>query len=118
MQTLLIVLIGVHVVAGTFWAGTTFVLAHNRGAGAQALFRPQMGSAALAVLAGLGLWGIAHRGPFGPMERTLAVGIVCAIAAAGIQGATRKKDPVRPQRIAAGLLFITVVCMAVARYVG
>jgi len=52
------------------------------------------------------------------MEHTLALGALCAIAAAGAQGATRKKNPLKGQRIAAGLLLITVICMAIARYVG
>jgi hypothetical protein len=117
MQILLIVLIGLHILAGVFWAGSTFAIARS-GAGAEALFRPQMGAATLAVLAGIGLWGLLHRGGMGPMEHTLAIGALCAIAAAGVQGATRTKNPVKGQRIAAGLLGITVICMAIARYVG
>jgi hypothetical protein len=46
----------------------------------------------------------------------LALGAVCAIAAAGFQGAMRRKNPLKGQRIAAGLLAITVICMAIARY--
>jgi hypothetical protein len=117
MQMLLIVLIALHVLAGVFWAGTTFVLARAGGAGAQSLFGPQMGAATISVIAGLVLWGLLHRGAFGPMEKVLAAGIVCAIAAAGVQGASRKA-PARSQRIAAALLAITVVCMAIARYAG
>ncbi|MFL6605108.1 MAG: hypothetical protein ACJ8R9_27770 [Steroidobacteraceae bacterium] len=118
MQTLLIVLIGLHILAGVFWAGSTFAVARSGGAGAQALFRPQMGAATITVLAGIGLWGILHRGGMGPMEHTLALGAVCAIAAAGVQGATHKKNPLKGQRIAAGLLAIAVLCMAIARFVG
>ena len=77
-----------------------------------------MGAATVTVLAGGGLWGMLHRGPAGPMEHTLALGALCAIAAAGVQGATRKKNPIKGQRIAAGLLAITVISMAIARYVG
>jgi hypothetical protein len=51
------------------------------------------------------------------MEHTLALGAVCAVIAAGVQGATHKKNPVKGQRIAAGLLAITVICMAIARFV-
>jgi hypothetical protein len=118
MQILLIVLIGLHILAGVFWAGSTFAIVRSGGAGAQALFGPQMGAATITVLAGIGLWGVLHRGGMGPMEHTLALGAVCAIAAAGVQGATHKKNPVKGQRIAAGLLAITVICMAIARYVG
>jgi hypothetical protein len=118
MQTLLIVLIGLHILAGVFWAGSTFAIVRSGGAGAQVLFGPQMGAAAITVLAGIGLWGILHRGPPGPMEHTLALGALCAIVAAGIQGAMRRKNPLKGQRIAAGLLAITVLCMAIARFVG
>ena len=52
----------------------------------------------------------------GPMEDTLAVGVVCALAAAGVQGMLRKSSPLLSQRLAALLLAITVVCMVTARY--
>jgi hypothetical protein len=118
MQILLIVLIGLHILAGVFWAGSTFAIVRSGGAGAQALFRPQMGAALVTVLAGMGLWGTLHRGAMGPMERMLALGALCAIVAAGVQGATRKKNPLKGQRIAAGLLAVAVICMAIARFVG
>jgi hypothetical protein len=118
MQLVLIVLMGLHILAGVFWAGSTFAVVRSGGAGVEALFGPQMGAATITVLAGVGLWGILHRAAQGPMEHTLALGALCAIAAAGVQGATRKKNPMKGQRIAAGLLAITVLSMAVARYVG
>jgi len=118
MQLVLIVLIGLHILGGVFWAGSTFAIVRSGGAGAPALFGPQMGAATITVLAGVGLWAVLHRGPEGPMEHTLALGALCAIAAAGVQGATRKKNPMKGQRIAAGLLLITVISMAIARYVG
>jgi|SRR5579872_144642 len=114
---LIILLIAIHVLAGVFWAGTTLAIARSGGAGAQKLFRPQMGAATLAVLAGFALWGILHRGPMGPMEETLAIGAVCAIAAAGVQGAFKRGNGVGAQRVAAALLTVTVICMAIARYV-
>jgi hypothetical protein len=116
MQSLMIILIALHVLAGVFWAGATFAIVRSGGAGADKLYGPQMGAATVALLAGIGLWGIAHRGPMGPMERTLAIGAVCAIAAAGFQGAFRRKNPLMGQRIAAGLLAIAVICMAIAKY--
>jgi hypothetical protein len=118
MQLVLIVLIGLHILAGVFWAGSTFAIVRSGGTGASTLFGPQMGAATLTILAGVGLWGILHRGPAGPMEHTLALGAICAVAAAGVQGATHKKNPLKGQRIAAALLAITVICMAIARYVG
>jgi len=117
MQILLIVLIALHILTGVFWAGSTFAIVRSGGAGAEALFRPQMGAATLAILAGIALMGMLHRGPPGSMETSLIVGAVCAVAAAGFQGAFRRKNPLRGQRIAAGLLVITVITMAIARYV-
>jgi hypothetical protein len=117
MQIVIIVLIGLHILAGVFWAGSTFAIVRS-GAGADTLFGPQMGAATITVLAGIGLWGILHRGTMGPTEHTLSLGALCAIAAAGVQGATRRKNPLKGQRIAAGLLAIAVICMAIARYVG
>lgn len=118
MQLILMILIGLHILAGVFWAGSTFASVRAGGTGASTLFGPQMRAATLTILAGIGLWGIAHRGPQGPMEHTLALGALCSIVAAGVQGATRRKSPVMGQRIAAALLVIAVICMAIARYVG
>jgi hypothetical protein len=118
MQLVLIVLTGLHLLGGVFWAGSTFAIVRSGGAGVDALFGPQMGAATITVLAGVGLWGILHGGAHGPMEHTLALGALCAIAAAGFQGATRRKNPMKGQRIAAGLLAISVLSMAIARYVG
>ena len=117
MQLVIIILIGLHILAGVFWAGSTFTIVRSGGTGASTMFGPQMGAATLTILAGVGLWGILHRGPHGPMEHTLALGALCAVIAAGVQGATHKKNPVKGQRIAAGLLAIAVICMAIARYV-
>jgi hypothetical protein len=114
----IIVLFAVHALAGVFWAGSTFAMARAGGEAANRLFRPQMGAATLALLAGIGLWGILHRGPMGPMETTLAVGAICAIAAAAIQGMLRRSSPALSQRIASLLLAVTVVCMVTARYSG
>jgi hypothetical protein len=118
MQIALSVLMGLHILAGVFWAGSTFAIVRSGGAGIQQLFAPQMGAATVTVLAGIGLWGILHRGVMGPMEHTLALGALCAVVAAGVQGATRRKNPLKGQRVAAGLLAITVICMAVARFAG
>jgi hypothetical protein len=114
MQMLIIVLLAIHALAGVFWAGTTFVAARTGGEGSARFFRPQMGAAALTVLAGVALVPILR--PMGPMEKTLAVGALCAIIAAGVQGALRKSSPALSQRLAAGFLAIAVVCMVIARY--
>jgi hypothetical protein len=111
------ILIAIHLLAGVFWAGSTFTLALSGGRGADALFRPQMIAAVLAIVAGVILWAVVIRGSVGPMETSLSVGAACAVIAAGFQGAWRKQ-PALSQRIAAGLLAVTVVSMAIARYLG
>ncbi len=116
MQIVLSVLMALHILAGVFWAGSTFAVVRSGGAGVQQLFGPQMGAATVSVLAGIGLWGILH--PAGPMEQVLGAGALCAVAAAGVQGATRRTNPLKGQRVAAGLLAIAVICMAVARFLG
>ncbi len=133
MQATLIVTIALHVLAGVFWAGSTFVLARIGTSQAKQLFRPQMGATTVAVVTGGALWFLLHRGPAGMQEHILGVGAVCALLAAGIQGlgarALRQPaaagasgsfapDNLMPasQRIAAVLLAITAICMAAARY--
>ena len=134
MQLLLIVLLIFHAVPGVFWAGTTFVLARNGGQGAEQLAFPQIGAATVTILAGLALWGFLHGGNFGTFEMVLSVGVLCAIAAAGVQSA-RGIPAVRrlgaasggeaaalraqiagAQRIASPLLVITIIAMVTARY--
>src|ERR1700759_5210761 len=100
MQLVIIVLIGLHILGGVFWAGSTFGIVRSGGAGIDKLFGPQMGAATITVLAGGGLWGMLHGGAHGPMEHTLALGALCAVVAAGFQGATRRKNPLKGQRIA------------------
>jgi hypothetical protein len=134
MQDLLIVTLVLHVLTGVFWAGTTFTLALTVGTHADRLFRSQMGAAVVVLLTGGLLWHLVHDGTFGTAEQLLAVGAICAIAAAGVQGMStgpvlRKRATgggaelpslrarmVTGQRVAAGLLAVTVICMAAARY--
>jgi hypothetical protein len=135
IQTILMLTLGLHVLAGVFWAGSTFTLARTEGANAERLFGPQMGAAIFALLTGAVLWHLLHGSVFGSSELVLVIGILAAFVAAGVQGATvgsaRRKlagaaatEEARlrarmaaGQRIAAGLLVVTVVCMAVARAV-
>jgi hypothetical protein len=99
MQLVLIVLIGLHILGGVFWAGSTFAIVRSGGSGVETLFGPQVGAAAITVIAGIGLWGILHRGPLGPMEHTLTLGALCATAAAGFQGALKVTSEKWPQAI-------------------
>jgi hypothetical protein len=133
MQTVFILTLALHVVAGVFWAGSTFALARLAGAHAEQFFAPQMGAATVVVVTGVVLWHFLHSAAFGTPEHVLALGALTALLAAGVQGAligaARRglADPGREassrirmalgQRLAAGLLLITVVCMAVARVV-
>src|SRR5580700_9307859 len=87
MQIALIIALSLHILSAVFWAGTSFSLARTGGAGAAALFRPQMGAALIAVLSGTYLWSRLHEAGFGTTEMVLAVGASCAMAAAGVQGA-------------------------------
>ncbi len=113
MHILVMILLSVHALAGVFWVGSTLALTHSYFEMTPKLFRAQMGAAALAVAAGLALWGIVIRGAQDPMSHTLAIGAVLALIAAGVQGAMRR-TPVRAQRIAGVLLAATVVCMVIA----
>ncbi|MES2450195.1 MAG: hypothetical protein V4610_06480 [Pseudomonadota bacterium] len=131
MPWFLIIVLSFHVLSSIFWAGTTFVLARNAGVGATRLFRPQMGAAIVATVAGAILWHLTHGGGWGDSEKVLALGIAAALLALAVQAigagralrAASSSDTAAPAslasvyRISAGLLMVTVVCMAVARYV-
>jgi hypothetical protein len=133
MQTTLLVTMVLHILSGVFWAGSTFALARTGAVTADQLFRPQMGAAVVAVISGAVLWRLLHPPGFGTTEQVLAVGGLGAVLAAGVQGAlcgpalrqlgraggkdTRLQAQVAlGHRIAAGLLALTVICMAAARY--
>jgi uncharacterized membrane protein len=133
MQLTLTTVTALHVLPAVFWAGTTFVLARAGGDGAERLGHPQIGAALVTMIAGGVLWGLLHRGGFGAMERLLAVGAACAVAAAGLQALSlpavrrlrtageadalaQRRRIATTQRIAAGLLAVAIVCMAASRY--
>ncbi|RUU06621.1 hypothetical protein EOD23_13055 [Mesorhizobium sp. USDA-HM6] len=133
MQYVYIVVAGLHVMAGVFWAGTTIATGRDPDIRAERFFRPQMGAAVVVFLTGILLWYFFHQGAFGSMEKVLALGIATALIAAGVQGAVvgsvsrqlagadaTKETQLRAkmnkgERIAGGLLVITVLCMATAR---
>lgn len=112
----LILLLSLHVLSAVFWTGTTFVLARTAGSNIDALRRPQLGAAVVAVLTGAGLGAWLHRGAFGRTEQVLMVAVVASLIALIVQVADRA-NPARSQRIAAGLLMIAVVGMVSARYI-
>ena len=133
MQITLLVTLVLHIMSGVFWAGSTFALARTGATSADQLFRPQMGAAVVAVITGGVLWYLLHSSGFGSMEQIIAFGALAAVLAAGAQGALcgpalrrlaraggmdarSQTQMVLGQRIAAGLLALTVICMAAARY--
>lgn len=133
MQPVIIAIMSLHVLAATFWAGTSFTLARTGGLGGEQLFGPQMGAATITVLAGGYLWNATHAGAFDTAERVLSLGAVCAILAAGVQGAiggrairglrngvvdqaNAQRRIALAQRVATGLLAVTIVCMVATRY--
>ena len=131
MQSTLLATSVLHILSGVFWAGSTFAVARTGSVSADRLFRPQMGAAAVAIVTGGVLWYLVHRSGFGAQERILALGAVAAVLAAAAQAALcgsallqiEGAGGTRPQarvalghRIAAGLLGLTVICMAAARY--
>ena len=130
----LMFVISVHVLSAVFWAGSSFTLARGGSRAGSHLFRSQMGAATIAVLSGIYLWSQLHAAGFGKGELVLAIGAGCAILAAGFQGALcgpairalrlstaavsrAEARIVIGQRIGSGLLAITIVSMAISRYV-
>jgi hypothetical protein len=111
-----------HVLAATFWAGSTFTLARTGGKSAELLFAPQMGAAVVTVLAGGYLWARMFGGSGG--HALLGLGAAAALLAALVQavmvGRVLKRIPAEAparahaalaHRVAAGLLAITLACM-------
>ncbi|MBW8859699.1 MAG: hypothetical protein JF570_08190 [Caulobacter sp.] len=112
----LMLLLSLHVLSAIFWAGSTFVLARTGGSGIDALRRPQFGAAGVAIVTGVPLAALLHGAAFGRQEQVLSVAVVAAVTALVIQIVDRA-NPARSQRIAGGLLMITVLGMVIARYV-
>jgi hypothetical protein len=133
MQLALVVAISLHILAATFWAGSTFALARTAGNGSEQLFVPQLFSAVFAIGAGAYLWQTLHEGSFGTTERWLAAGAWSAILALAIQAvvvgvalrrlrkpgsdATRARSRIAlAYRVTALLLAFAAVGMAASRY--
>jgi hypothetical protein len=112
----LMLLLSLHVLSAVFWAGSTFVLARTGGAGIDALRRPQFGAAGVTIITGVPLAILLHGGAFGRQEQVLMVAAIAAVIALAVQIIDRAK-PARGQRIASGLLVITLLGMVIARYV-
>lgn len=129
MHLSIAIALSVHVLAGVFWAGSTFALARNGYAGADKLRIPQLMAAALVIGSGGYLWITLHQGQFGRMETSLSIGAASAVGALIVQissgfirarevgGAGRSSIGVRLNGISAGLLAVATVAMAAARLV-
>jgi uncharacterized membrane protein len=134
LATLIAIVLAVHMLSAVFWAGSTFTLARLAGIGGERLVAPQAGAAVVTILSGGYLWHSLHESSFGSFEQTLLVGIIAALIAVLLQitvgfrtlAALRRerldhklaeRRIAIAQRFAAGLLAITVICMATARYV-
>ncbi|QOZ42639.1 hypothetical protein XH89_03490 [Bradyrhizobium sp. CCBAU 53340] len=133
MQPVLVIAISLHVLAATFWAGSTFACARMTGNDGQQLFTPQLGAAAVALLSGAYLWKALHEGSFGPTEQLLGAGAVAAIVALVIQitiirnalrrlrtcsgdAARARSQLATGYRSAAALLAVAALAMAASRY--
>ena len=127
MQFIPFIVVSLHVLAGVFWAGSSFTLART-GAGPeqyQRLWRPQVGSALVAFLTGGYLGHTFHRGAMSAVEMSLFFAIFAAILALVLQvGAKVAAGRAHggggffsfAQRAAAVLLVLAVIGMAGARY--
>lgn len=118
------IVLALHVLAATFWAGSTFTLARIGGKGAGALFGPQMGAAVTSILAGGYLWHTLFA-PGGD-HKVLGAGALAAIGAMIVQavviGRVRRRieneegaraRALLAHRVAGGLLAVSIVCMVV-----
>lgn len=131
MRSVLMLVTVLHVLPGVFWAGSSFVAAYGAVTRLERLAYWQMSAAVVTILAGGGLFAIIL--PGGTPELVLEIGALCAVAAAGFQGAALpaiqhlgtaseteaielRRWPLASQRIGAGLLAVTVTCMAIWRY--
>ena len=121
-----IVLVAVHAMSGVFWAGSTGAMANLQGALAEKIFPFQMGSAGAAIIAGILLF-VLYRGFSGSTsDWILITGIAAATIALIVQialilPARGSGEAARPRmafanRIAAGLLSLTVATMVIAKY--
>jgi hypothetical protein len=133
MQWILIVALVLHLLSGIAWMGMSFGIA--RGLipleATSSLRGSQRGAAVVAMLAGVVLWGLAHRDRFYAPEMALAAGSVFAVLAAIVQGVAggrlkramaagldeAARNGVRGlDRLGAGLLVLTVILMAASKY--
>jgi hypothetical protein len=120
-------------IAGVGWLGLAVVVAMNAGKGGDKALLPQMLLALVAFASGGYVWHVYYGARFDAPQKVLAFGVLCAVAAAGVQGmmvgAARRKRAAgliadetaqarfgRAHQVAAGLLVVTLCCMGVAAH--
>ena len=86
MPNWLVILYLIHIGAALYWLGSTFLVAQAKGQGAERQFRFQMIAALITMIFGGMLWGKLHSTGIGKIEIVLALGVLLAVAAAGVQG--------------------------------
>ncbi|MBA3678231.1 MAG: hypothetical protein H0W74_12660 [Sphingosinicella sp.] len=128
MTWLVPLLLVLHVVPAVFWAGSTAVLARPGTIALPLPLRaPQTGSAAGAIIFGMILWGMLHRGDAGTPEYVLGAGALCALTAFALQQLVAwpalRRDPeggaarfASAQRISSILLIVALSAMVTFRY--
>jgi hypothetical protein len=131
MPMLALMILPLHMLAAVAWIGFCVIVLVNAGKDGEKAFRPQMAAAVVAFLSGAYLWHFYYGARFGTPQMVLAVGVVAAIAAAGVQGmlvgksrrglhnGTMTEEAARPKivlghKIAVGLLAVTTVTMVLA----
>jgi len=80
-----ILALSIHLLAAIFWAGTTYAEARTGILGAR-LQRLQLRAAIVAMLSGLYLWSQTRPDALRPSGLILALGTLCALAAAVVPG--------------------------------
>lgn len=125
--------LGLHVLAGTFWAGSTMTFAFGVRSLPPRLFAAQMIAGLVVVGAGVFLWGQLHESAEGPQEHALTIGAVAALVAfviqivlvgrlvlqsmAGrIEASALRVRTLRSNRVAAALLVVAVSAMAASKF--
>lgn len=127
MQLILIVAVCAHVLSAAGWAGFTFAIARAGPDLIGRLIAPQLGAGFTAIVTGVWFWSLTHRSAFGLAEQVLVFGAICALLAVTLQAlgallvVRARPTPPRPamaaERISAGLVAVTLIAMASARYV-
>lgn len=131
MQTLLMILLALHVVSTIFWAGTTIVVARFANDAAGRLMRPQWSAAVVAIITGGWLGHTVHNA-IGPVEKVLMVGVASGLVAFTVQTTLFVRrlrvqriegadvaigaDYIKWQRISGFFLMIAALLMGASKY--